>query len=42
LLNNGMAFAATSVGMRFALFFIGDGRYLSANDWMVRRWRSRS
>jgi len=25
LLNNGMEFAATSVGMRFALFLIGGG-----------------
>jgi hypothetical protein len=37
-----MAFAATSVGMRFALFLIGGGRDLSADDWMVRPWRSRS
>lgn len=41
VLNNGIEFAATYFVMLLALFFIGGGRYLSADYWIARRWRRR-
>ena len=40
ILNNGIEFAATYAIMLLALFFIGAGRYVSADYWIARRWRS--
>ncbi len=37
LLNNGIEFAATYFVMLLTLFFIGAGRYLSLDYWIVRR-----
>jgi uncharacterized membrane protein YphA (DoxX/SURF4 family) len=42
LLNNGIEFAATYFVMLLALFFMGGGRYLSADYWIARRWRGPS
>ncbi len=43
VLNNGIEFAATYFIMLLTLFFIGAGRYLSADYWIERwRWRNRS
>jgi uncharacterized membrane protein YphA (DoxX/SURF4 family) len=36
ILNNGIEFAATYFIMLLVLFFIGGGRYLSADDWLAR------
>lgn len=38
VLNNGIEFAATYFVMLLALFFIGAGRYVSADYWIARRW----
>lgn len=38
VLNNGVEFAATYFVMLLALFFIGGGRYVSADYWLVRRY----
>lgn len=40
ILNNGIEFAATYFIMLFALFFLGGGRYVSA-DWWLNRWLRR-
>jgi hypothetical protein len=40
MLNNGIEFAATYFIMLLALFFIGGGRYVSADYWLVRRYFS--
>lgn len=40
ILNNGIEFAATYLLMLLALFFIGGGRYLSADYWIARRFRT--
>ncbi|UCE88372.1 MAG: DoxX family protein [Pseudomonadota bacterium] len=37
VLNNGIEFAATYFIMLLALFFIGAGRYLSADYWIAQR-----
>ena len=42
ILNNGIEFAATYFIMLVALFFIGGGRYLSADYWIARRFRATS
>ena len=39
MLNNGIEFAATYFIMLLALFFVGGGRYLSADYWIARHWR---
>jgi len=38
--NNGIEWAATYFVMLLALFFIGGGKYLSADYWIARRYRS--
>ena len=38
VLNNGIEFAATYFVMLLALFFIGGGRYVSADYWLARRY----
>lgn len=38
VLNNGVEFAATYFVMLLTLFFIGGGRYVSADYWLVRRY----
>ncbi len=38
VLNNGVEFAATYFVMLMTLFFIGGGRYVSADYWLVRRY----
>lgn len=40
VLNNGIEFAATYFVMLLALFFVGGGRYVSADYWLVRRYFS--
>lgn len=37
ILNNGVEFAATYAIMLLTLFFVGAGRYVSADDWLRRR-----
>lgn len=37
VLNNGIEFAATYFIMLFALFFIGAGRFLSADYWIAKK-----
>ncbi|NNG14655.1 MAG: DoxX family protein [Gammaproteobacteria bacterium] len=37
MLNNGIEFAATYFIMLLALFFIGSGKYLSVDYWLVRK-----
>ncbi len=39
VLNNGIEFAATYFVMLLALFFLGGGRYVSADYWIRRRFR---
>jgi len=39
MLNNGIEFAATYFVMLLALFFIGAGRYVSADFWIAERFR---
>ena len=39
--NNGIEWAATYFVMLIALFFIGGGKYLSADYWISRKFRSR-
>lgn len=39
VLNNGIEFAATYFIMLLALFFIGGGRYASADYWIHRKFR---
>lgn len=39
--NNGIEWAATYFIMLLVLFFIGSGRYLSADYWISRRFRER-
>ena len=39
VLNNGIEFAATYFIMLLALFFIGGGKYLSADYWIAQRFR---
>jgi uncharacterized membrane protein YphA (DoxX/SURF4 family) len=39
VLNNGIEFAATYFVMLLALFFMGAGRYVSADYWIARRFR---
>lgn len=41
ILKNGIEFAATYFIMLLVLFFIGAGRYLSADYWIARRYRPR-
>lgn len=38
ILNNGIEFAATYFIMLLSLFFMGGGRYCSADYWIGRRW----
>ena len=40
VLNNGIEFAVTYGIMVLALFFIGGGRYVSADYWLARRFRT--
>lgn len=40
ILNNGIEFAATYFVMLLALLCIGGGRYVSADYWVARRFRS--
>ena len=40
ILNNGIEFAATYLLMLVALLFIGGGRYVSADYWMARKFRT--
>lgn len=37
--NNGIEWAVTYFVMLLALFFMGAGRYLSADYWIARKWR---
>lgn len=39
VLNNGIEFAATYFIMLLVLFFIGAGKYFSADYWIARQWR---
>jgi len=39
VLNNGIEFAATYFVMLLTLFFIGAGKYLSLDYWIVRQCR---
>ena len=39
ILNNGIEFAATYLVMLLVLFFMGGGRYLSADYWIARTFR---
>lgn len=41
ILNNGIEFAATYFIMLLALFFIGGGRYLSADYWVSQSFRNK-
>ena len=41
MLNNGIEFAATYFIMLLVLFFIGAGKYFSADYWITRKWRNR-
>jgi uncharacterized membrane protein YphA (DoxX/SURF4 family) len=38
ILNNGMEFAATYFVMLLALFFLGGGRFVSADYWLARKY----
>jgi len=38
ILNNGIEFAATYFVMLLVLFFMGGGRFVSADYWLVRRY----
>ncbi len=38
ILNNGVEFAATYFVMLLALFFMGGGRFVSADYWLTRRY----
>lgn len=38
VLNNGIEFAATYFVMLLTLFFVGGGRYVSADYWLARRY----
>lgn len=38
--NSGIEWAATYLVMLLALFFTGGGRWLSADHWLARRWRT--
>ncbi len=38
ILNNGIEFAATYFVMLLALFFLGGGRYVSADYWLARKY----
>lgn len=38
MLNNGIEFAATYFIMLLVLFFLGGGRYVSADYWLARRY----
>lgn len=40
--NSGIEWAATYCVMLLALFFAGGGRFVSADYWLARRWRSMS
>ena len=40
ILNNGIEFAATYFIMLLALFFIGGGRWVSADYWIARQFRN--
>ncbi len=40
MLNNGIEFAATYFVMLLTLFFLGGGRYVSSDYWLVRRYFS--
>lgn len=40
VLNNGIEFAATYFVMLLVLFFIGGGRFVSADYWLVKRYFS--
>lgn len=42
ILNNGIEFAATYFVMLLALFFVGAGRYLSADYWIARGFRTKA
>lgn len=42
ILNNGIEFAVTYFVMLLVLFFIGGGRYVSLDDWIVRRFAASS
>ena len=42
MLNNGIEFAATYFIMLLALFFIGGGKYVSADYWIAKRFRSKA
>ncbi len=38
ILNNGIEFAATYFAMLLVLFFMGGGRFVSADYWLVRKY----
>jgi len=40
ILNNGIEFAATYFIMLLALFFIGGGKYISADYWIAQKFRN--
>lgn len=40
--NNGVEWAVTYFVMLLALFFLGGGRWISADHWIAQRWRARS
>ena len=42
ILNNGIEFSATYFIMLLTLFFIGAGRYVSADFWIAKRFRKHS
>lgn len=41
ILNNGIEFASTYFIMLVALFFIGGGKYLSADYWIAQKFRTK-
>ena len=42
ILNNGIEWAATYFIMLLALFFLGAGRYISADFWIAKKFRNNS
>jgi putative oxidoreductase len=42
VLNNGIEFAATYFIMLLALFFLGGGKYISADYWIARKYRNKT
>ena len=40
--NSGIEWAATYFVMLLALFFLGGGRWFSADHWIARGWQART